>query len=189
MAGSSILPMTVVLISPSSSSSSAVRSHLSQSTVSLLPSRCDSRDQFVLSSSSCRNSRLRLQEGDRKLPSFRITSMAATFGSRLKETVKKTVDDNPVVVYSKSWCSYSSEVKTLFRRLGIEPLVIELDELGAQGPQLQKMLLRITGQHTVPNVFVGGKHIGGCTDTVKLYHKGELQALLLDVCAKNSSQS
>ncbi|GKU86164.1 hypothetical protein SLEP1_g726 [Rubroshorea leprosula] len=33
----------------------------------------------------------------------------------------------------------------------------------AQGPQLQKILERLTGQHTVPNVFIGGKHIGGCT--------------------------
>ncbi|KAL1127062.1 hypothetical protein V6Z11_A13G153800 [Gossypium hirsutum] len=34
---------------------------------------------------------------------------------------------------------------------------------GAQGPQVQKLLEWLTGQHTVPNVFIGGKHIGGCT--------------------------
>ncbi|PPS16988.1 hypothetical protein GOBAR_AA03585 [Gossypium barbadense] len=33
----------------------------------------------------------------------------------------------------------------------------------AQGPQVQKLLEWLTGQHTVPNVFIGGKHIGGCT--------------------------
>ncbi|GFP91076.1 glutaredoxin-c5 chloroplastic [Phtheirospermum japonicum] len=90
---------------------------------------------------------------------------SASFGSRLGETVKKTVGENPVVVYSKTWCSYSTEVKSLFKRLGVEPLVIELDQLGPQGPQLQKTLERLTGQHTVPNVFIGGKHIGGCTGT------------------------
>ncbi|XP_047318530.1 monothiol glutaredoxin-S10-like [Impatiens glandulifera] len=183
MAGASIVPMGV-LISPSSALMS--RSHPSPS-LSLLPSRyinlCDTRDQFL--TVSCRNSRIGLH-AERNSKLFRTKAMAATFGSRLQETVKKTVCDNPVVVYSKTWCSYSSEVKTLFRRLGIEPLVIELDELGPQGPQVQKVLKRITGQHTVPNVFVGGKHIGGCTDTIKLYHKGELQALLLDVCTKKS---
>ncbi|CAA6666501.1 unnamed protein product [Spirodela intermedia] len=106
----------------------------------------------------------------------------------MEETVKKTIDENPVVVYSKTWCSYSMEVKALFKRLGVEPLVIELDELGPQGPQLQKVLERLTGQFTVPNVFIGGKHIGGCTDTVKLHHKGELTGLLSEAVGGQSLQ-
>ncbi|KAL7126760.1 hypothetical protein ABFS83_14G208600 [Erythranthe nasuta] len=107
----------------------------------------------------------------------------ATFGARLRESVMNTVGGNPVVVYSKTWCSYSLLVKSLFERLGVEPLVIELDQLGPQGPQLQRTLKRLTGQHTVPNVFVGGKHIGGCTDTVKLHRKGELEPLLSEAVA------
>ncbi|KAI3760221.1 hypothetical protein L1987_50612 [Smallanthus sonchifolius] len=120
----------------------------------------------------------------RKHGALEIHAMTASFGSRLEETVKKTITDNPVVVYSKTWCSYSSEVKSLFNRLRVQPLVVELDQMGAQGPQLQKVLERLTGQHTVPNVFIGGKHIGGCTDTVKLHRKGELEALLAE--AKNT---
>ncbi|XP_057741504.1 monothiol glutaredoxin-S10 [Arachis stenosperma] len=112
------------------------------------------------------------------------SSSSSSFGSRLEETIKKTVSGNPVVVYSKTWCSYSSEVKALFKKLGVEPLVFELDEMGPQGPQLQKVLERLTGQHTVPNVFIGGKHIGGCTDTLKLYRKGELEPLLSEATAK-----
>ncbi|XP_068323916.1 glutaredoxin-C5, chloroplastic-like [Pyrus communis] len=125
--------------------------------------------------------------GSRRWRPMSVQAMASSsFGSRLEESVKKTVDENPVVVYSKTWCSYSSEVKSLFKRLGVEPIVIELDELGPQGPQLQKVLERLTGQHTVPNVFIGGKHIGGCTDTVKLYRKGELETLLSEASAKNT---
>ncbi|KAH8517426.1 hypothetical protein Peur_049035 [Populus x canadensis] len=114
------------------------------------------------------------------------SSPSSSFGSRLEDAVKKTVAENPVVVYSKTWCSYSFEVKSLFKRLDVDPLVVELDELGAQGPQIQKVLERLTGQHTVPNVFIGGKHIGGCTDTVKLYRKGELEPLLSEANAKKS---
>ncbi|EOA15635.1 hypothetical protein CARUB_v10005878mg [Capsella rubella] len=113
------------------------------------------------------------------------SSSAASFGSRMEENIKKTVTENTVVVYSKSWCSYCTEVKILFKRLGVQPLVIELDELGAQGPQLQKVLERLTGQHTVPNVFVGGKHVGGCTDTVKLNRKGDLELMLAEANGKN----
>ncbi|KAJ6825133.1 monothiol glutaredoxin-S10-like [Iris pallida] len=109
------------------------------------------------------------------------SSSSSSFGARLEDSVKKTVAYNPVVIYSKTWCSYSMKVKSLFESIGVEPLVIELDQLGAQGPQLQKVLERLTGQFTVPNVFIGGKHIGGCTDTVKLYHKGELSILLSEL--------
>ncbi|KAG2262997.1 hypothetical protein Bca4012_015331 [Brassica carinata] len=112
------------------------------------------------------------------------SSSSSSFGSRMEESVRKTVTENIVVVYSKTWCSYCTEVKTLFKRLGVQPLVIELDELGPQGPQLQKVLERLTGQHTVPNVFVGGKHIGGCTDTVKLNRKGDLELMLAEANAK-----
>ncbi|KAK4408188.1 Monothiol glutaredoxin-S10 [Sesamum angolense] len=137
-----------------------------------------------------------------------------SFGSRLEESVKKTVGENPVVVYSKTWCSYSSEVKSLFKRLGVEPIVIELDQLEKRLAFTQLViqfltdaydLLRIvericvlkdrnyrdvermTGQHTVPNVFIGGKHIGGCTDTVKLHRKGELEPLLSEAGAMKST--
>ncbi|XP_014514452.1 monothiol glutaredoxin-S10 [Vigna radiata var. radiata] len=124
---------------------------------------------------------------NRNFPSVRATSSSSSsssFGSRLEDSIKKTVAENPVVVYSKTWCSYSSEVKSLFNKLGVNPLVFELDEMGPQGPQLQKVLERITGQHTVPNVFIGGKHIGGCSDTLKLYRKGELEPLLSEAKAK-----
>ncbi|KAG2580816.1 monothiol glutaredoxin-S10-like [Panicum virgatum] len=116
------------------------------------------------------------------------SSPDSSFGSRMEESVKKTVADNPVVIYSKSWCSYSMEVKALFKRIGVQPHVIELDHLGAQGPQLQKVLERLTGQSTVPNVFIGGKHVGGCTDTLKLHRKGELASMLsdLDIDINNS---
>ncbi|XP_022886816.1 monothiol glutaredoxin-S12, chloroplastic-like [Olea europaea var. sylvestris] len=114
----------------------------------------------------------------------KIRAMSSDSG--LEDTVKKTVSENPVVVYSKTWCSYSSEVKYLFKSLDVELRVIELDELGSEGLQLQKALEKLTGQHTVPNVFIGGRHIGGCTDTVKLHQKGELEPLLSEAGAKKT---
>ncbi|KAG6785433.1 hypothetical protein POTOM_011164 [Populus tomentosa] len=113
------------------------------------------------------------------------SSPSSSFGSRLEDAVKKTVAENPVVVYSKTWCSYSFEVKSLFKRLNVDPLVVELDELGmlgsflfyfiffslisclllaagAQGPQIQKVLERLTGQHTVPNVFIDFRKLAWC---------------------------
>ncbi|CAA7013964.1 unnamed protein product [Microthlaspi erraticum] len=112
------------------------------------------------------------------------SSPSSSSGSTLEESVKTTVAENPVVVYSKSWCSYSSQVKTLFGKLQVKPLVIELDELGSEGSQLQNVLEKLTGQYTVPNVFIGGKHIGGCSDTLQLYNKGELEPLISEATGK-----
>ncbi|CAK8538175.1 unnamed protein product [Lathyrus sativus] len=58
------------------------------------------------------------------------SSSSSSFGSHLEETIKNTLSQNPVVVYSKSWCSYCSEVKSLFKKLSVQPLVLELDEMG-----------------------------------------------------------
>ncbi|KAL3645061.1 Monothiol glutaredoxin-S12, chloroplastic [Castilleja foliolosa] len=114
-----------------------------------------------------------------------IRSMGSeSTGSKLEESVKKTIGENPVVVYSKTWCSYSMQVKYLFKNLGVDPFVVELDQLGPQGSEVQKSLEVLTGQRTVPNVFIGGKHIGGCTDTIELHQKGELESMLSEAGAK-----
>ncbi|CAF2069287.1 unnamed protein product [Brassica napus] len=121
------------------------------------------------------------------------SSSSSSFGSGMEESVKKTVADNTVVVYSKTWCPYCSEVKTLFKRLGVQPLVVELDELGPQGTQLQSVLETLTGQRTVPNVFVEiilyptlPTLSSSCctTDTVNLNRKGELELMLAEANAK-----
>ncbi|KAI7844931.1 hypothetical protein COHA_001578 [Chlorella ohadii] len=85
--------------------------------------------------------------------------------------------ENPVMVYSKTYCPYCSEVKSLFERLGVNAKVVELDEL-ADGSKVQEALATVTGRRTVPQVFVGGNHVGGCDDTVAAYNSGKLKTLL-----------
>jgi glutaredoxin len=97
-------------------------------------------------------------------------------GSDLESWVKKTNAKEPVVVYSKTWCPYCMRVKKLLGSLGYDFQVIELDEGGQPG--LEDALTRVSGQYTVPNVFIGGKHIGGCDDTVALHSRGQLEPLL-----------
>nr|GMD64205.1 monothiol glutaredoxin-S10 [Ipomoea batatas] len=114
---------------------------------------------------------------NRKRAPTLIRAMSGSSSSGLEDSVKKTVGENPVVVYSKTWCSYSGQVKSLFRRLGLDPLVVELDQMGQQGSQIQKVLEGLTGQRTVPNVFI---------DTIELYQKGELENLLSEANARKS---
>lgn len=54
-----------------------------------------------------------------------------------------------------------------------------LDALpGTEGPDLQAALKVMTGQGTVPNIFIGGKHLGGCDSTLAAIASGELQKML-----------
>ena len=55
--------------------------------------------------------------------------------------------------------------------------VVELDTR-ADGAAIQTLLLAITGQRTVPNVFINGKYIGGCDKVMDLYATNELVSML-----------
>ncbi|POM59477.1 Glutaredoxin, partial [Phytophthora palmivora] len=55
--------------------------------------------------------------------------------------------------------------------------VVELDTRD-DGAEIQALLLDLTGQRTVPNVFINGKHIGGCDSVMELHAKSELVPML-----------
>ncbi|KAL6994840.1 glutaredoxin [Sarracenia purpurea var. burkii] len=90
---------------------------------------------------------------------------------------------------SKTYCSYCKKVKQLLSELGATYKTIELDE-ESDGNEIQSALAEWTGQRTVPNVFIGGKHIGGCEDVFEKYQRGELIPLLTEAgaIANNSAQ-
>ena len=67
--------------------------------------------------------------------------------------------------------------KSLFKRMKVDAEVIELDKTQG-GDVIQKELYKLTGQRSVPNVFVGGKHVGGNDDTQAVAKSGKLQELL-----------
>ncbi|CAM6121639.1 unnamed protein product [Calypogeia fissa] len=92
------------------------------------------------------------------------------------------VSENPVVVFSKSYCPYCRKVKELLTNLGAKQKVIELD-IESDGNEIQAALGGWTGQRTVPSVFIGGKHIGGCDDTVAKNKSGTLVPLLKEAKA------
>ncbi|KAF8105207.1 hypothetical protein N665_0161s0007 [Sinapis alba] len=90
---------------------------------------------------------------------------------------KEIVSSNAVVVFSKSYCPYCVKVKNLLKKLGAKLIAVELDK-ESDGTQVQSALAEWTGQRTVPNVFIGGKHIGGCDSVTNLHRDGKLVPLL-----------
>ncbi|KAB1258837.1 Glutaredoxin-2; mitochondrial [Camelus dromedarius] len=91
--------------------------------------------------------------------------------------IQETISDNCVVIFSKTSCSYCTMAKKLFHDMNVHYKVVELDML-EYGSQFQDALYRMTGERTVPRIFVNGTFIGGATDTHRLHKEGKLLPLV-----------
>uniref|UniRef100_A0A8C5R0Q9 Glutaredoxin-2, mitochondrial n=1 Tax=Leptobrachium leishanense TaxID=445787 RepID=A0A8C5R0Q9_9ANUR len=92
-------------------------------------------------------------------------------------TVKDTISENCVVIFSKTACPYCTMAKDAFRDLDVSYKVVELDQV-EHGGQIQTILHKMTGARTVPRVFVNGSCIGGGTETRRLKEEGKLLDLV-----------
>lgn len=81
----------------------------------------------------------------------------------------------PVTIYTTSWCPYCKAAKSLLDRksVGYE----EIDVEGKPGLR-QEMAARAGGRTSVPQIFIGDKHVGGSDDIHALDARGELDGLL-----------
>ena len=86
-----------------------------------------------------------------------------------------TVAQPPVVMYSSGWCPYCMRARALLERKGITLTEIKVDE---QPQERETMLARSGGRRTVPQIFVGDRHVGGFDDLYALEQAGELDKLL-----------
>jgi glutaredoxin 3 len=80
-----------------------------------------------------------------------------------------------VEIYTKVTCPYCIRAKQLLDSKGVQYREIKVD-LG--GAEKQEMVQRANGRMTVPQVFIGGQHIGGCDDLMALEYAGKLNGLL-----------
>lgn len=80
-----------------------------------------------------------------------------------------------VEIYTKPFCSYCYRAKRLLDSKGIE---YQEHEIYYGGPERQDMIDRTGGRTTVPQIFVGGQHVGGCSELMELERQGKLDALL-----------
>jgi glutaredoxin 3 len=81
----------------------------------------------------------------------------------------------PVEIYTTQTCPYCAMAKRLLQKKGVAYTEIDV----GQDPGLRvKMTERAGGRRTVPQIFIGGQHVGGCDDLHELDHAGRLDALL-----------
>jgi len=80
-----------------------------------------------------------------------------------------------VVMYSKDYCPYCIRAEALLKERGVNDLEkIRIDHDPAQ----RDVMIERTGRRTVPQIFIGDTHVGGCDDLVALDRQGGLLPLL-----------
>ena len=81
-----------------------------------------------------------------------------------------------IKMYTTRWCPFCVMAKRLLAAKGVscEEVNVETD------PQQRAEMMARSGRRTVPQIFIGDKHIGGYEDIAALDHKGELDPLLAD---------
>ena len=90
--------------------------------------------------------------------------------------------DNPVVVFALEWCEFSWSVRKMFAHYGIPYRSVDLDSVAYQednlGGKIRKAIEAETGLKTIPQIYIGGRHIGGATDLFDGMKDGSIQELL-----------
>ncbi|MCJ9430457.1 glutaredoxin 3 [Kordiimonas marina] len=79
-----------------------------------------------------------------------------------------------VVIYSSNYCPYCFRAKALLQERGAAFREIVVD----MNPKARAEMRERAGRNTVPQIWIGGKHIGGCDDLYALDRKGGLKPLL-----------
>jgi glutaredoxin 3 len=80
-----------------------------------------------------------------------------------------------VKMYTTAVCPYCVRAKQILKSKGVADIEeIRIDQL----PEAREHMMNITGRRTVPQIFIGDTHVGGCDDLMALDAKGGLMPLL-----------
>ncbi|SCV68401.1 BQ2448_522 [Microbotryum intermedium] len=101
--------------------------------------------------------------------------------AQAKSTVEDLISSSPIAVFSKSYCPYCNNAKSLLVNLGqkANTKAIELDREN-NGVAIQRYLAERNNvsRVTVPQIYIKGQLIGGCSDLQSLHSSGKLEPLL-----------
>jgi cysteine synthase len=98
--------------------------------------------------------------------------------------VDEILRKEPVVLFALEWCEFCWSVRKLFGKLGLDYQSVDLDSIryqeGDRGGKIRAVLSSRLGVSTIPQIFVGGDHVGGCTEVFDEMRSGALQERLRD---------
>lgn len=80
-----------------------------------------------------------------------------------------------VKMYTTAVCPYCIQAKKVLKQKGVE----QIEEIRVDAnPEERLKMMEITGRRTVPQIFIGNTHVGGCDDLMALDSKGGLLPML-----------
>jgi cysteine synthase len=134
------------------------------------------------------------QELSRSTPNYRFDTAATPAPVRVEapavcdleaeEFFSAAVADQPVVMFALQWCEFCWSVRKLFARLNIPYHSVDLDSVSFQaddlGGRIRRVLAARVAAATIPQIFIGGVHVGGCTDLFDACRDGTMTRLLAD---------
>lgn len=80
-----------------------------------------------------------------------------------------------IIVYTKDYCPYCHAAKDLLRKKGAAFTEIDIQK---HPERRAEMIQKAGGRSTVPQIFIGGRHVGGCDDIHALDGAGKLDPML-----------
>jgi len=84
------------------------------------------------------------------------------------------MSDPKVVMYTTGWCPYCLRARELLKSKGVAIEEIDVDAR----PEARTEMMARSGRRTVPQIFIGETHVGGCDDLHELEANGRLDTLL-----------
>jgi cysteine synthase A len=106
----------------------------------------------------------------------------------VEEDARKFLDtvisdaEKPVVMFALEWCEFSWSVRKMFAHYGIPYQSIDLDSVAYQdnnrGGKIRAAIQEQTGLKTIPQIYIGGQHIGGATELFDAAKDGSMARLL-----------
>ena len=82
---------------------------------------------------------------------------------------------NKIIMYASAWCGYCYRARSLLQSKNVEFTEMVIDG----NSELRQEMIARAGRQTVPQIFIGERHLGGCDELVALELAGELDALLV----------
>jgi cysteine synthase A len=115
------------------------------------------------------------------VPALAPAPVEEALDARAETFVAQVVRDKPVVLFALEWCEFCWAVRKLFARLGIEYESVDLDSVAFQQDDMGvkvRAVLRAKFAPTIPQIFIGGERVGGCTELFDAMRSGEMQRRL-----------
>ncbi len=111
---------------------------------------------------------------------------ALTVEQDARDFLETTTNDKqqPVVMFALEWCEFSWSVRKMFAHYGIPYQSVDLDSVAYQddnrGGKIRAAIQEQTGLKTIPQIYIGGQHIGGATELFDAAKDGSMARLLAD---------